>query len=321
VAHANSGGTDSFVFAATDSGASASADFVSYVGTGSSEQGGGIALAGGKLFVTGTTTGTFAGETRSAAGTHNLFVAQLDTNGSLDWAHQYGGVDGESQGFAIAADETGSSVLDALKLPRGRIGTNQSNTIESQTTARAGDYFSLQIEGRTGTRTAKITLQKGETLRSLALKINGALLFDGKATALAVKGGQGLKIAVNPDVHVKLIAGTKDFDALAGLGLKPQELINDSSDKSANTDKTSAATGPKTLGLAIDGGLDLLSKTTAAHAAVVVQGAMAQIKQAYIALNAPPQTPAQPTGPVPTYLQNQLAGYQTALAWLNTVNG
>jgi len=24
---------------------------------------------------------------------------------------------------------------------------------------------------------------------------------------------------------------------------------------------------------------------------------------------------------VPTYLQNQLAGYQTALAWLNTVNG
>jgi hypothetical protein len=323
VARANSGGTDSFVFAADDAGASASADFVSYVGTGSSEQGGGIALAGNKLYVTGTTTGTFAGETRSAAGTHNLFVAQLNTNGSLDWTRQYGGIDGESQGFAIAADETGSSVLDALKLPRGHIETNQSNTIESQTTARAGDYFSLQIQGRTGTRTAKITLEKGETLRSLALKINGALLFDGKATALAVKGGQGLKIAVNPGVKVKLVAGTKDFDALAGLGLKPQELVNDSTADTSKTaaDKTETSTGPKTIGLAIDAGLDLFNKTTAAHAAVVVQGAMAQIKQAYIALNAPPQAAAQPTGPVPTYLQNQLAGYQTALAWLNTVNG
>ncbi len=322
VAHASSGGTDAFAFAATDSGTSASADFVSYVGTASSEQGGGIAVAGSKLYLTGTTTGTFAGATRTVTGTHNLFVAQLGLDGSLGWTHQYGGTDGQSQGVSIAADETGASVLDALKLPRGTIDTDQTNAIVSQTTVKAGDYFTLKIDGKTGTRTAKITIEKDETLRSLALKINGALLFDGKATALGVKGGQGLKIAVNPGVQVSLVAGSKDLDALAGLGLKPQTLINDSTtDTSANSDVKSATTGPKIVGLGIDGGLDLLNKTDASHAHVVLQAAMSLIKQAYSTLNAPPKSATpQATGPIPAYLQAQIAGYQTALAWLNSFN-
>src|SRR5262249_54200474 len=149
-------------------GVSASADFVSYVGTGASDQGGGIAAANGKLYLTGTTTGTFGGETRSVMNTHNLFVTQLASDGSIDWTHQYGGVDGESAGVAIAADASGSSVLDALKLPRGSIDNNPSNLIESQTTARAGDYFTLKIQDKTGTRESKVTIAKGETLRSLA---------------------------------------------------------------------------------------------------------------------------------------------------------
>ena len=338
VAHANSGGTDGFVFAATDNGASAASDFVSYVGTGASEQGGGVAVAGGKIYLTGTTTGTFAGQTRNVLNTHNLFVAQLDSGGTLNWTQQYGGLDGESRGLAIAADPTGASVLDALKLQRGKIDINQSNAIESQTTARAGDYFTLAIKDATGTRSAKITLGKGETLRSLAVKINGALLFDGKATALGVKGGQGLKIAVNQGVQVQLVAGPKDFDALAGLGLKPQLLINDSAankpaGSSTNSSTTTAAdnadkstpaadTGPQIVGLGINGGLDLSSKQTAAHAHVALQGALSLIKQAYSKLNNP-QSPAATaaTGPTPAYLQTQLAGYQTALAWLQTLNG
>ena len=332
IANANSGGSDAFVFAATDNGASVAPDFVSYVGTGAAEQGGGVAVAGGKIYLTGTTSGTFAGQIRNAADTHNLFVAQLQTDGTLNWAQQYGGRDGESRGAAIAADESGASVLDALKLPRGTIDINQSNAIESQTTARAGDYFTLQIEDQTGTRTAKIAIGKGETLRSLAVKINGALLFDGKATALSVKGGQGLKIAVNQGVQVSLIAGPKDFDALAGLGLKAQLLTNDpapaqpannSADNSKSNDaKLAAGLAPQLIGLGINGGLDLLSKDTAAHAHVALQGAMALIKQAYGNLNNPAKpASALSTASAPAYLQTQLAGYQTALAWLNTLNG
>jgi uncharacterized protein (TIGR00369 family) len=291
-ANLSQGGTEAFVFGATDNGASATPDWISYIGTGSAEQGGGVTVAGGKIYLTGTTTGTFAGETRSVINTHNLFVAQLAMDGTPAWAHQYGGRDGESRGLAIASDNAGASVLDALKLTRGKIDVNQSNAIASQTTARVGDFFTLKVDGRTGTRSVKITLGKGETLRSLAVKINGALLFDGKATALPVKGGQALKIAVNPGVRVQLIAGPKDFDALEGLGLAPLLLTNDKTD--APVDKTkvtdnavtnaakasaaaSATVGAQTIGLGIDGGLGLLTKQTAQHADVALQGAMALI--------------------------------------------
>jgi hypothetical protein len=260
-----------------------------------------------------------------------MFVAQLSATGSLDWARQYGGRDGESRGVAIAADNSGGSVLDALKLPRGKIEINQPNAISSQTTARVGDYFTIKVEDQTGARTVKITLSKGETMRSLAVKINGALLFDGKATALPVKGGQALKIAVNQGVKVQLIAGPKDFDALAGLGLKARLLTNDKAD--APVDKTpkitdnaatkpAAATAltPQTIGLGIDGALDLLSKTTAAHADVALQGAMALIKQAYGKLNTPASANATTiAGGCSAYQQSQLAGYQTALTYLNTL--
>jgi hypothetical protein len=220
-------------------------------------------------------------------------------------------------GAAIAADATGSSVLDALKLRRGVIGGTSSNLIEAQLTARAGDYFTLKIEGRSATREAKITLAKGETLRSLALKINGALLFDGKATAMPVKGGQALKLAVNDRVKVELVAGPKDFDALAGLGLSPQTLFADAKDDDASKETEPAF---ETIGLGLDGKLDLLTKSTAAHTHVVMMAAMALIKQAYGKINAPPghNTNAAPSGPVPAYLQARLANYQTALAGLNS---
>ena len=313
VANANSGGRDAFVFTASEAGA---ADFVSYAGTSGSEQGGGVAFADGKIYLTGTTIGTFAGAIPNS-GAHNLFVAQLDADGSFGWAKQYGGVDGTSQGTAIAVDTTGASVLDALKLRRGVIGSSSSNLLEAQLTARAGDYFTLKIEGRSNMRETKITIAKGETLRSLALKINGALLFDGKATALPVKGGQALKIAVNDGVKVELVGGPKDFDALAGLGLKPQALVGKSPDDDSSTTKETAT---ETIGLGIDEKLDLLTKSSAAHAHVVMMAAQALIKQAYNTINTPPgqTTNAAPVGQAPAYLQARLANYQQALAWLNT---
>ena len=315
VANANSGGRDAFVFAASEAGA---ADFVSYAGTSASEQAGGVTVTGGKIYLTGTTTGTFAGPSPSGAGAHNLFVTQFDADGALGWAKQFGGVDGASSGVAIAADATGSSVLDALKLRRGVVNSaNYSNMLEAQLTARAGDYFTLKIEGRNATRETKITIAKGETLRSLALKINGALLFDGKATAMPVKGGQALKIAVNDGVKVELVGGPKDFDALAGLGLNPQTLVGATPDDKSEKTADPAA---ETIGLGIDEKLDLLTKSTAAHAHTVMMGAMALIKQAYNTINSPPgqNTNAAPAGEVPAYLRAQLANYQSALAWLNT---
>ncbi len=317
IAAISSGGTEAFVFNLTDSGGSASADFVSYVGTGVSEQGGGVAVANGKVYVTGTTSGTFGGETRTTEGTHNMFVAQMDAAGTLEWMKQYGGRGGESKGLAIAADDQGTSVLDALGLRRGTIDMRQSTTIESQTTARPGDKFTLKITDQTGTREAVITLSKGDTLRSLAVKINAHLLRDGKATAMPTSGGQKLKLAVNAGVQVDLVSGPKDLDALEGLGLTPQTLVNDAKDADATAKKTDAKQ-PLFVGLGLTGKLDLLTKSDASHARVVMQAAEALIKKAYTDLNAPAGQAAQPAGPAPAYLQNQLAGYSAALAFANT---
>jgi Beta-propeller repeat len=311
IANTNSGGRDTFVFTASEAGA---ADFVSYAGTSASEQGGSIAVAGGKIYLSGTTIGAFPGATSN--GVHNLFVAQMDANGAFQWAKQYGGVDGTSQGAAIAADATGSSVLDALKLRRGAIATHSSNQIEAQLTARAGDYFTLKIEGRSATRDVKITIAKGETLRSLALKINSALLFDGKASAYPVKGGQVLKLAVNEGVKVELVAGPKDFDALAGLGLSPQTLVGD--EKKDDDSSKDSEPAFQTIGLGLDGKLNLLEKKDAAHAHVVMMAAMALIKQAYNKINGLEKPNAAPTGPAPAYLQARLANYQQALAWFSS---
>ena len=330
IANAASGGTDAFVFSASDSGATATPDFVSYVGTGDAEKGGGVTIANGEVYISGTTTGTFAGETRTVENRHNLFVAQLAADGTLNWTRQYGGLDGESQGAAIAADTTGSSVLDALGLKRGLIDENQSSAVASQTTVRPGDYFTLEITDSTGTHSARITVGNGDTMRSLATKINGALLFNGKAQAYPIKGGQGLKISVNAGVQVQLLSGPEDFDALAGLGLKPQLLVNDASTNASSGNKTSSgnvstsstsASAPQTLGLGLNVGLDLLSKTTAAHAHVVISAAQSLIKQAYAKLSGTGQTTQAATGPVPGYLQSQIANYQTALDWLNAGGG
>jgi hypothetical protein len=308
VANANSGGRDAFVFTASENGV---ADFVSYAGTTATEQGGAVTVAGGKIYLTGTTSGRFTGEKTNSA--QNVFVAQMAADGTFEWARQYGGVDGTSQGVAIAADATGSSVLDALNLRRGTITNPSSNLIEAQLTARTGDYFTLKIEGRSSTREAKITIAAGETLRSLAIKINAALLFDGKASAMPVKGGQALKLAVNDGVKVELVAGPKDFDALAGLGIAPQMLVGD--EKKDNSSKDDEPPF-EMIGLNLDDPkLDLLTKSNAAHTHVVMMAAMALIKQAYNKINGLEKPAATPTGQVPAYMQAQLANYQSALAW------
>ena len=68
------------------------------------ERAGGITVTGDGIYLTGDTAGTFAGESQSASGATNAFVARLATDGSLDWAHQFGGFGGQSSGHAIAVD-------------------------------------------------------------------------------------------------------------------------------------------------------------------------------------------------------------------------
>jgi hypothetical protein len=318
VAHASSGAMDAFVFNITDAGSSATANTVTYVGTGAVDKGNAVTVGSdGTIYLAGTTDGTFAGQSRNIPSVDNMFVSALNTDGTIKWTRQYGGADGTSTGQGVAFDNQGSSVLDALGLPRGQISFNQTVDLTASTTLRAGDSFSLKIAG-SATRTAKITIDKGETLSSLINKINIELQNSGKASVSYGSGAETLKIAVNPGVTATLIAGPANSDALARLGLSPQTLTNTSSTNAT----TSTGASTQAYGLGLPSHTDITTSSGGGAARAQLLSVLSTIQKIYQTENAPPSQTnatanASASGPVPAYVTNQLANYSLALGLMS----
>ena len=289
IANPYGGGTEAFVFAFTDNGASANADRVTYVGTGLSEQGGAVSVGpDGTVYLTGTTTGTFAGNTRNVQNTTNAFATALNTDGTVKWTRQYGGVDGKSTGAGLAIDPNGSSVLDALGLPRGTLNLDQSVELTSQTTLRAGSSFQIRVLGN-GARTATITIDQGETLDSLATKINAQLGGLGKASVNYLGGSANLKLKVNPGTTLELVSGPKDLDALSRLGIPAGVLTAPKTDAKG---KPIESTDTTTFGLGFSGTLDISTRTGANFARTTLLTVLSSLQSTYQKTNAPPTLPS-----------------------------
>jgi len=311
------------VFNITDEGTSATANYVSYVGTGVSDKGNAVTVGpDGTIYLVGTTSGTFAGQVRQSANADNMFVSALNSDGTIGWTRQYGGADGSSTGQGVAIDAQGSSVLDALGLPRGANTFNQTVDLTAATTLRAGDSFSIKIAS-SSTRTAKITIEQGETLMSLANKINIELQNTGKASVSYGAAGETLKIAVNAGVSATLIAGPANSDALARLGLAPQTLTNTSG--SGGSSGSPAVSGSsKAYGLGLPTGMDISTAAGGGAARAQLLGVLTNIQKIYQAENAPPSAstsiPANSAAsnvPPSAYVTAQLANYTLALNMLS----
>jgi hypothetical protein len=314
VAHASSGGMDAFVFSIADSGTTATANTVTYVGTGATDKGNAVTVGSdGTIYLAGTTSGTFAGQTRNVPAVDNMFVSALNTDGTIKWTRQYGGADGTSTGQGVAFDNSGSSVLDALGLPRGQISFNQTVDLTAATTLRAGDSFSIKITGAT-TRTAKITIAQGETLNSLVSKINNELQNAGKASVAYGNGSETLKIAINSGVIATLVNGPANSDALSRLGLSAQTLTNTSSTSSGS----SAGSTTTAYGLGLPVNTDISTSSGGGAARAQLLSVLSTIQKIYQTENAPP-APAtvgngSASGPVSSYVTSQLANYSLALS-------
>jgi hypothetical protein len=320
IASASTGGTDAFVFAMTDNGSSVSADHVSYVGTDAGDQGGAVTVGpDGTIYLTGSTLGTFAGQQRNIQKVTNAFATALDANGAVQWTQQYGGADGQSTGASVAIDPEGSSVLDALGLPRGTINLNQSVDLTAMTTLRAGDTFKIKIDG-IATRTTTITIDKGETINSLNTKINAQLGAIGKAAANYTGGAEGIKLTVNPGNTIELIAGPKDSDALARLGISAGVLTAPAiAGKTASTTAASDKNGKvdPTYGLGFSGTLDISTRSGANLARSQLLGVLSNLQSTYQKSNAPPPAAAMPgnnAGSASAATAAQLANYNLALS-------
>ena len=313
IANTSSGGSDAFVFSATDQGASATPNYVSYVGTSGIDKAGGLTVgADGTVYLTGSTTGTFAGQVRNAAAVNNSFVTAMASDGSIDWTRQFGGADGQSAGQGIAIDSQGSSVLDALGLPRGTVDVPQTTDLASQTTLRAGDSFQVQIQG-TAARNFTITIDKGETLNSLVTKINAEFGANGKASISYGANGEGLKIEVNSGVTAKLVAGSGNFDALARLGIAAGTLSSTSTTSSSSSSSTSST---QAFGLGLASNMDISTSTSAGAVRAQLLTVLSTIQKMYQTTNTSTTnttTTTQSGGTASAYTQSQLANYSLAL--------
>jgi hypothetical protein len=316
IAQAASGGVDAFVSTLTDNGASATAGTVTYIGTSGTDTAGDVTVASdGTIYLTGSTTGTFAGAQRSVANVSNAFATALNTDGTVKWTKQFGGADGVSSGAGIAIDTQGSSVLDALGLPRGAITLNQSVDLTSQTTLRAGDSFKIAIQG-TAARTATITIDQGETFDSLVTKINAQLGGIGKASVNYTGSAENLKIQINAGYTVNLQAGPGDFDALSRLGIASGVLTAPSKDGKTTT---TAANVTPTYGLGFSGTLDISTKTGADLARSQLLGVLSALQSTYQTTNTPASTTTtvgNTSGKATNYQTSQLANYSLALSLL-----
>lgn len=309
VAQASSGGTDAYVFALGDDGTPAT---VTYVGTGAADKGNALSVGDdGTVYLAGTTSGTFAGQTRNVPGADNLFVSAIGTDGKVAWTKQYGGASGTSTGQGIAFDSSGSSVLDALGLPRGQISFVQTVDMTASTTLREGDSFSIKLVGN-ATRIAKITIQKNETMSSLVRRLNIELQNAGKASISYGAGKETLKIAVNSGFTATLMHGPANSDALSRLGLSTQTLTDTSAEMPED--------GMKSYGLGLPKSVDISTASGGGAARAQLLSVLTAIQKIYQEENKPAaRTTAlgRQSGTASSQVTSQLANYSLALNMLS----
>jgi hypothetical protein len=317
ITQAYSGGEEAFV-------ASLSADLqpgtLTYLGGSGDQTASAVTVSNGQVYVAGqVSTATVPGLGETSA--WNGYVAAVDpTTGQTTWTQQYSGAEHEVAPASIAVAQTGASVLDQLGLP-GVIDTTPSQELVTDTSLRPGDQFFIQ--SGTG-RPAAVTIAANDTYQTLSQKIARASNYELKVTVVPGTSGNTLKLApAFGDTQVSILPGPSGRDALAALGLSQGTLTNAASKESSPS--SSSTSGPPTRHNSLKNGYSLNlssltslsspAKATAAGAALSL--AISAVKSIYTDMTTAPAVGAgSSSGKVPTYLTNEIANYQAALARL-----
>ncbi|WP_395328323.1 hypothetical protein WBP06_12855 [Novosphingobium sp. BL-8H] len=283
-----------------------------YIGTSDDDQGDSVTWLGNTLYVGGRTAGTLEG---TKAGTVDGFIARLDGDtGEVQTVSQWGLVATTVEPVRITTLAGGDNALDALGLHSGLLNPTTSATLVSQTSLRTGDEFSISVDGEDA---RKITIDKNETMTTLAAKIKKITGTDATVTTSLVDGQTTLKITVAAGHTLVLAAGGDGKDALAKLGLTPVKL---------STPKVKGKNDPKvtpggSYSLSLSDALSLGSKAAATEALTKVKSAVSMIQTAYRSLYWDSTKTALVDGVTSTnggsaYQKAQLANYQAALSRL-----
>lgn len=306
-----SGARDGFV-TRIDAGLSGAS--TTYIGSAADDQVDSLAFMGDDLYVGGRTTGDLAATRR---GSTDGFVSRLDAaTGVIENTTQFGQSLQRTEPVRVSADSGGASAVNALGFGRGTINPIASNKVTTQTTLKAGDYFSFVADDGS---TRKVTILADDTLQSIATRMQGMLgASKGTVTATAVDGVQQLRITMKSGHTLDLLAGSGDSDALAKLGMAPQRIASPAP-VSSNAPKVRPGGN---YGLDLGEGLSLLTADNAKAALAKIKDAISMSQTAYRSLywddaktqmvNGTKTNSA--TGTESTAIVNaQLANYQAAL--------
>jgi hypothetical protein len=302
-----SGGSDVFVASLDPSLTDHTSDTLAWYGGTGDDNATAMAVSNGKIYVAGKAGGDLPGTT--PVGKQDGFLVQIDAaTGSPTWTERFNGPGGQVAPTSIAVASGGASVLDRLGLPAGTLDMTDSTLLTSGTSLRTGDEFFVSANG--GAK-RPIVIEAGDTLQTLATKINRATGFRANASVIASGGVEMLQIKPASKLSmVTLSQGPSDRDALISLGLPPGiiESTPSPSDKSAKP----------LSGLNLSNSLSLKDTNAIAAAKTVIDQALSTVRVAYqkLATKGQPDTAQQTTGQAPAYLTAQIANYQAALARL-----
>ena len=172
----------------------------------------------GTIYLAGSTTGTFAGQSRNIAECHQCLCGGDYSQRHGRWTQQFGGADGVSTGAGVAIDPCGSSVLDALGLPQGSINPNQSVDLTQQTTLARGRQLPDPDPGR-GAAHGHHHHRSGRDASIRWSPRSTPSLADRQGRVNYTSSAEDMTITANPGNTINLIAGPADSDALARLGI------------------------------------------------------------------------------------------------------
>jgi len=281
---------------------------------------GGMTVSGGKVYLAGTVATGAKTVGKDVVQTSDGFVAEIDpATGQTVWSRQYAGRNGVAGPAGIAVSAQGSSPLDKLGLPSGKVDFTASNQIVASTSARPGDEFYVR-QGQTGAAKL-ITIAANDTYKTLATKISRALGFQVKVETITVSGATQLQIKpLNNRAPIELQAGPVGRDALAALGISEGLVTSDAVTAKATApgaQKAGAIAATNKLkayyALAMSSGLNLSSANDVKQTQAALQLALSTVRTIFGDMTTPPATDTSGKNAPPKYLTDQIAQYQAAL--------
>lgn len=318
VTKASSGGYDAFALSVSSNLSDTSSDTVAYYGGSGSEQNAQVAFSGGNAWIAGQTTGDIAGTTK--IGKQDGYLAELNVStGQVLSQTRNSGTDGMVTTTSIAVASGASSVLDRLGLPQGTIMQTDSNLITANSSVRAGDKFYM-VDPSSGAKQT-ITIDPGETMATLAKKIQRASSYQLNVTVSKVIGQQQDQLDIQPSnssSSMEFLSGPAGQDALAGLGLSPG-IVSDAATAKMDSSSVNYTTSQKLMALDFNSSLNLNSKQNIADALTSLKQTITKVQNVYTYLRfgdpkaSTSSNANNSSGTVPAYLTNQIANYKAAL--------